>query len=99
MRLCTALAMLFLLAASTALCREPHGSPDDAFYRSTDGQLVHRPTRAADPADGKVTATCRDGSLSYSHHHRGTCFGHGGVRDLEVTSGPRTTILAGRVSG
>ena len=27
----------------------------------------------------KPTAVCRDGSKSYSQHHRGTCSHHGGV--------------------
>lgn len=26
-----------------------------------------------------VTAICRDGTYSYSHHHRGTCSHHKGV--------------------
>ena len=29
---------------------------------------------------GPPTARCADGSLSYSHHHSGTCSWHGGVR-------------------
>jgi hypothetical protein len=30
---------------------------------------------------GRVrTALCRDGRISLSRHHRGTCSGHGGVR-------------------
>ena len=49
------------------------------YYRSTDGSLVHGPTRNANAAYGPVTADCRDGTHSYSHHHSGTCSGHGGV--------------------
>ncbi|HEY5944111.1 MAG TPA: DUF3761 domain-containing protein [Kofleriaceae bacterium] len=33
------------------------------------------------PREGEPLARCMDGSLSYSKHHRGTCSGHGGVRD------------------
>jgi hypothetical protein len=32
------------------------------------------------PSHGGATALCRDGTLSYSAHHRGTCSHHGGVR-------------------
>lgn len=28
-----------------------------------------------------ITAICRDGWISYSQHRRGTCAGHGGVRE------------------
>ena len=49
-----------------------------AYYRSTDGQLVHRPTRG-NIDYGRVTAVCGDGSRSFSHHHHGTCSHHGGV--------------------
>ena len=28
-----------------------------------------------------ITATCRDGWVSYSDRRRGTCVGHGGVRE------------------
>ena len=79
MRLATALMALVLLGNASALARSPAGSPDREFYRSSDGQLVHRPTRGSNPAFGRVTATCRDGTSSYSHHHRGTCSGHGEV--------------------
>jgi hypothetical protein len=34
-----------------------------------------------EPRPGEPLARCRDGSLSYSKHHRGTCSQHGGVRD------------------
>jgi hypothetical protein len=46
--------------------------------------------RAASPTIGNsqrhsnptgATARCRDGTLSYSEHHRGTCSHHGGVAD------------------
>jgi hypothetical protein len=30
-------------------------------------------------SDGQATARCKDGTLSYSKHHSGTCSGHGGV--------------------
>ncbi|MGI4793397.1 MAG: DUF3761 domain-containing protein [Janthinobacterium lividum] len=49
------------------------------YYRSSDGSEVHGPTQEAYSAYGKITADCRDGTHSYSHHHQGTCSGHGGV--------------------
>ena len=51
-----------------------------AYYRSTDGSLVRRPTKEAGDF-GRVTAICGDGTLSFSHHHRGTCSHHGGVAE------------------
>lgn len=43
-------------------------------------QQLHPPRR---PADGlppnNATAQCRDGTFSFSQHHRGTCSHHGGV--------------------
>ncbi len=55
------------------------GRSNDGFYRASDGEMVHGPTRGRNPAYGRVSAACRDGTQSYSHHHRGTCSGHGGV--------------------
>lgn len=83
MRLAAALLVLALLPA-TALARSPgYGSSDGGYYQSTDGSMVHGPTRTREAADGRVTADCRDGTFSYSHHHQGTCSGHGGVAKWE----------------
>lgn len=49
-------------------------------YINVDGEWVPSPTRTKDgkpPAGSK--AKCRDGSYSFSRHHRGTCSYHGGV--------------------
>ncbi|MDQ2741592.1 MAG: DUF3761 domain-containing protein [Chloroflexota bacterium] len=70
-----ALAALILLTASPADAYR-HGSKE--YYRSTDGSMVHRPTRG-NVDYGRVTAVCGDGSRSFSHHHQGTCSHHGGV--------------------
>ena len=78
MRLAAALAALALLM-TPAHARTYSDRLGDGFYRSTDDAMVHRPTRMEDPAFGKATANCRDGTVSYSHHHRETCSGHGGV--------------------
>ncbi len=53
-----------------------HGFAD--YYRSSDGSMVHRPTRDAGDY-GHVKAICADGTRSYSHHRQGTCSHHGGV--------------------
>jgi hypothetical protein len=73
---------LLLAVANPALARDtqpPDNQTSPEYYRSSDGSMVHRPSRANDAASGKVTADCRDGTHSYSHHHSGTCSGHGGV--------------------
>jgi hypothetical protein len=38
---------------------------------------------APDPNSSGASAQCRDGSFSHSHHHSGTCSGHGGVAQWE----------------
>lgn len=35
----------------------------------------------AKAADGKATAKCKDGSMSYAKNHTGACSGHGGVAE------------------
>lgn len=73
------LTFVALLSTSLPALARDYGSFGEEYYRSSDGSLVHRPTRDANPAFGPVTADCRDGTHSYSHHQRGTCSGHGGV--------------------
>jgi len=47
-------------------------------YTNVDGRRVHSPNKASSrPAE--ATAKCRDGTWSFSQHHRGTCSHHGGV--------------------
>lgn len=51
-----------------------------SFYTTRQGEVVHRPVRAADSqAPPGASAQCRDGSYSFSAHRRGTCSHHGGV--------------------
>jgi hypothetical protein len=85
MRLLVALSVLAVLGGSWPATARDYGSFGDEYYRSSDGTLVHRPTRQANPEFGPVTADCRDGTHSYSHHHRGTCSGHGGVAEWRPT--------------
>lgn len=44
-------------------------------HKSTHHKATHSRTHSGE----KATATCNDGTASYSHHHRGTCSHHGGV--------------------
>lgn len=57
-----------------AFAYERHG----AYYRSSDGSLVHVPYGTSSHVDHEA-ALCRDGGHSVSHHHRGACSHHGGV--------------------
>lgn len=70
-------AVAAFLFAGPAFARD-HQS-DHSYYRSSDGAAVHGPTRETSAAYGPVSADCRDGTHSYSHHHQGTCSGHSGV--------------------
>ena len=51
----------------------PYNAPADEYYRSIDGSLVHRPTKAGGDF-GRVTAIRTNGGKNFFHHHRGTCF-------------------------
>jgi len=52
-----------------------HGS-----YINKDGIRVHSPARTKNGEQPVgASAQCRDGSYSFSRHHRGTCSHHGGV--------------------
>jgi|ERR1700722_19109083 len=48
------------------------------YYTNRDGERVQSPTYSNSIPSG-ATAQCRDGSYSFSRHHRGTCSHHGGV--------------------
>lgn len=53
---------------------------EDGYYVNKDGQTVHRPAHTrSGKAPAGASAQCRDGSFSFSTHHRGTCSRHGGV--------------------
>ncbi len=52
-----------------------HGS-----YINKDGVRVHSPAHTKDSEQPVgASAQCRDGSYSFSRHHKGTCSHHGGV--------------------
>ncbi len=53
---------------------------EQGSYTNVDGQQVHRPAHTkSGKAPAGASAKCRDGSFSFSKHHRGTCSGHHGV--------------------
>ncbi|HKR84631.1 MAG TPA: DUF3761 domain-containing protein [Terriglobales bacterium] len=49
-----------------------------SYYTNSSGHRVHTPVHALS-SPPRATARCRDGSYSFSEHHRGTCSRHGGV--------------------
>jgi Protein of unknown function (DUF3761) len=52
---------------------------NNRHYVNSSGHLVHSPSCGNESEPPQHTATCRDGSISYSERHSGTCSGHGGV--------------------
>ena len=73
-------------------CRDAKGHiakcPPAAPAKVTHTSILHRLTKrttttthstAASAPGGKLTAKCKDGSLSYSKTHSGSCSHHGGV--------------------
>ena len=74
MRRIAALALIAFIACGNA---GAYSRPGD-FYTNSIGHRVHRPVRANYVPPG-ATAHCRDGTYSFSEHHRGTCSHHGGV--------------------
>jgi hypothetical protein len=85
-----ALLALCLIAPATAFAYQPPPAsttaPDESDldnhngYVNRDGQSVHSPahSRSGRVPEG-ASAQCRDGTYSFSRHHRGTCSRHGGV--------------------
>ncbi|MBA4707508.1 DUF3761 domain-containing protein [Aquitalea aquatica] len=84
------LALAAVLAMQPAMAKKPNYQSteqiqeDDLMehggYTNSDGEQVHSPahTKSGKKPNG-ASAKCRDGSYSFSQHHRGTCSGHGGV--------------------
>ena len=66
------------LLAAISLALSPVCTFADDFYTNVDGHRVHRPVHSNHVPSG-ATAKCRDGTYSFSQHHRGTCSHHGGV--------------------
>lgn len=73
--LAAALAIYFVGQTDKAFAYECN----DNHYVNRDGDEVHSPSCGPQQDHESPTADCRDGSVSYSHHHSGTCSHHGGV--------------------
>jgi len=56
---------------------------NNRYYENSSGHQVHSPSCGNESEPPHHTATCRDGSVSYSEHHRGTCSYHGGVANWD----------------
>jgi hypothetical protein len=76
--------VLRFLAAATVVAAVAGQSSDalayacnNRHYVNSSGHRVRSPTCESEP--GHHTAHCRDGSESFSEHHRGTCSHHHGV--------------------
>ena len=53
---------------------------EQGYYTNVDGTSVHRPAHTVNnQVPAGASAQCRDGTYSFSQHHRGTCSHHGGV--------------------
>jgi hypothetical protein len=73
----------FLFAALAACVAsggvaKPYTHTGGDYYTNSSAHRVHRPMQSIRAPSG-ATAHCRDGSWSFSEHHRGTCSHHGGV--------------------
>lgn len=82
MKLKAAFIAFAIFTIPTFVYSESNDLTDDGYYQNSDGQEIHRPshTKSGKAPDG-ATAKCRDGSYSFSTHHRGTCSRHGGVSE------------------
>lgn len=66
-------------AAASAVAASPR-LIEQGQYRNSDGVVVHSPAHTdSGTAPAGASAQCRDGTYSFSLHHRGTCSHHGGV--------------------
>jgi hypothetical protein len=53
---------------------------EHGHYVNKSGNVVHSPAHSVSGAvPAGASAQCRDGTYSFSQHHRGTCSHHGGV--------------------
>lgn len=82
----TTRAWEFELAMREKLCMQKEAETDEAqltshrHYTNSDGYDVHSPAKSLNgQVPAGASAQCRDGTYSFSQHHRGTCSHHGGV--------------------
>jgi hypothetical protein len=71
---------ILLGAAILAVAASAQACPPAFYYSDASHACVERPDHNDNPglAD-PPTADCRDGTVSHSHHHAGSCSSHGGV--------------------
>jgi predicted RNA-binding Zn-ribbon protein involved in translation (DUF1610 family) len=75
--------MKSLLAAALVICfaaqcgKALAYARNNNYYVNSPGHLVHSPSCGEEHQTR--AAKCRDGSVSFSEHHRGACSHHGGV--------------------
>jgi predicted RNA-binding Zn-ribbon protein involved in translation (DUF1610 family) len=74
---CAALAAALVTCLAGQVDQALAYACNNNYYVNSSGHLVHSPSCGEEHQ--KRTAECRDGSVSYSEHHRGTCSYHGGV--------------------
>jgi hypothetical protein len=76
---------LWALLVLLALAGQTHGAfaytCNDNHYVNSSGHRVHSPSCGTEPDHQE--SLCRDGSVSFSEHRRGTCSHHGGVEHWE----------------
>ncbi|WP_097116870.1 DUF3761 domain-containing protein [Pantoea sp. GL120224-02] len=82
MKTLSVITLMLLLVSMPTHAKKHVELIEQGNYINSEGQSIHRPayTQNNDVPDG-ATARCRDGSYSFSTHHRGTCSRHGGVAE------------------
>jgi hypothetical protein len=91
-------------SATVAGPAQPTASTDttlsnDNYYTNVDGVRVHSPAYSLDGSvPACASATCADGTYSFSLHRQGTCSSHGGVSQWTSTA-PQYTSSAGTTVG
>jgi hypothetical protein len=71
---------ILLGAAILAVAASAQACPPGFYYSNASSACVERPDHNENPGPADpVTADCRDGTVSHSRHHAGSCSSHGGV--------------------
>jgi hypothetical protein len=71
------LAVVFVVGLAAQTGNGLAYSCNNSYYVNSSGHVVHSPSCGDEHQ--KRTAECRDGSVSFSEHHRGACSHHGGL--------------------
>lgn len=69
-------------SAASAVAHDPNETQlqEHGHYVNKSARVVHSPAHSINgTAPDGASAKCRDGTYSFSQHHRGTCSHHGGV--------------------